>query len=108
METALSIHMPEQKRSVQMRALLLILEADSNLLKSVETFINFDTETIYWQQILKIPFGSGHRAAITWAYGIWTDEVRPNSNCFDAAHSMTPNLQAGVLKALALRWGLSQ
>ncbi len=99
---------PTKKYSVQMRAVLMVLEADHYLMNSVRPFINFDTETIHWNQILKIPFGSGHRAAITWLYGIWTDEERPGSNCFDAALSMSPNLQFAVLKALALRWGLSQ
>ena len=98
----------ERKYSVQMRAVLLILNADRRLMNSVSPFINFDTETIFWNEICKISFGSGHRAAVTWAYSIWTDELRPRANCFDAALSMTPDLQAAVLQALALRWGLAR
>ncbi|MCM2281467.1 MAG: hypothetical protein NDI61_06430 [Bdellovibrionaceae bacterium] len=96
----------ERKLSTQMRAVLLIFSTDDFLLKAVSPFINLDTETIYWDQIQKIPFGSGHRAATTWAYGVWTDELRPRTNCFDAAFSMGPRLQAAVLQALALRWGI--
>ncbi|MCM2282838.1 MAG: hypothetical protein NDI61_13440 [Bdellovibrionaceae bacterium] len=96
----------ERKLSTQMRAVLLIFGADKFLMESVAPFINFDTETISWDQINKIPFGSGHRAATAWAYGVWTDQPRPKSNVFDAALSMSPGLQAAVLQALALRWGL--
>jgi hypothetical protein len=97
---------PERKYSVQMRAVLLILKADPRLMDSVWPFINLKTETIFWDEIFKMAFGSGHRAAVTWAYSIWTDELRPSANCFDAALSMTPDLQQAVLQALALRWGL--
>lgn len=100
------IEKSQRKFSTQMRAVLLIFGADKFLMESVAPFINFDTETIYWDQINKIPFGSGHRAATAWAYGLWTDEPRPKSNVFGAALSMSPGLQAAVLQALALRWGL--
>ncbi len=96
----------ERKHSVQMRAVLFILNADPHLMNSVWPFLNLETETIFWDEIFKIPFGSGNRAGASWAYCIWTDELRPRANCFDAALSMTPNLQAAVLQALALRWGL--
>jgi len=97
---------PQRKLSTQMEAVLLILNSDPYLMEAVRSFINIDTETISWEPILKMGLGSGHRAAITWAYGVWTDELRPKSNPFDAALSMMPNLQVAVLKALALRWGL--
>lgn len=97
---------PPRKLSTQMAAVLLILNADPNLMERVKPFINLENETIFWEPILKMSLGSGHRAAITWAYGAWTDELRPRSNPFDAALSLTPNLQVAVLKALALRWGL--
>ena len=96
------------KLSQQMCAVLILLSADSHLIKSVEPFINLDTETILWDEILKIPFGSGHRAAISWAYGVWTDEMRPSANLFEGALSMSPALQVAALQALAKRWGLSR
>ncbi len=96
-----------QKPSTQMKAVLMILDADTYLKDNVLPFINLKTETISWEPILKMSFGSGHRAAVTFMYGLWTDELRPESNPFDAALSLNPNLQMAVLKALALRWGLS-
>lgn len=94
------------KFSVQMRAVLLIFEADSYLKKSILPFIDIHNESIRWDQIFKMSFGSGHRAAVTFAYSIWTDEIRENSNPFEAALSMSIGLQQACLKALALRWGL--
>ncbi|HEY8272047.1 MAG TPA: hypothetical protein VIG33_14245 [Pseudobdellovibrionaceae bacterium] len=99
---------PQRKLSTQMEAVLLIFKADPYLMESLKSFINLDTETIHWPQIFKISFGSGHRAAITMAYGVWTDELRPGSNPFDAALSLPPKLQIAVLQALALRWGLKR
>ncbi len=91
-----------------MCAVLVLLSADQFLMKSVEAFINLNTETIYWDEIFKISFGSGHRASISWAYGIWTDEMRPSANLFDGALSMSPALQSAALQALAMRWGLKR
>ncbi|MGZ3786820.1 MAG: hypothetical protein ACXVC3_19945 [Bdellovibrio sp.] len=74
-------------------------------MESVMPFIDFQGENIYWDQIFKNSFGSGHRGALLFAYAIWQNEVR--SNPFEAAFNMSPKLQMAVLKALALRWGLS-
>jgi hypothetical protein len=89
-----------------MRAVLLVLDADPYLKQMVEPHIDFNNESIFWPQIFKIPFGSGHRAAVTFIYCIWTDELRPKSNPFGSALSMNANLQRACLQALALRWGL--
>jgi hypothetical protein len=98
----------EQKFSTQMQAVLLILDADPYLKEHIEPFIDFRNETISWEPILKMSFGSGHRAAVSWMYGLWTDELRPGSNPFDAALSMGPGLQLATLKAMAFRWGLAK
>jgi len=94
-----------RKLSQQMRAVLLIFNADPYLMEAVTPYINFETDSIYWDKILKMPFGSGHKGAIRWAYGVWTDEM-PKGNCFDGALNMSPFLQVAVLEALCLRWGL--
>lgn len=96
---------PVRKLSMQMQAVLLVFNADAYLMRAVAPFINIETETIYWDKILKLPLGSGHKGAIRWAYGIWTDEM-PKGNCFDGALCMSPALQVDVLEALCLRWGL--
>ena len=94
-----------RKISQQMRAVLLIFNADPYLMEAVTPFINIENESIAWDKILKLPFGSGHKGAIHWAYDIWTDEM-PKGNCFDRALSMSPFLQVAVLESLCLRWGL--
>jgi len=104
----LSIAKQERKHSLQMRAILHILNVDSDLYERVLPFIDLDRETIYWNEIFRIGFGSGHRAALAWCYAIWTDEPKPRSNCFDAALSMDANFQTAVLEALAMRWGLNR
>jgi hypothetical protein len=96
---------PLRKLSQQMQAVMMIFNADEFLMEAVSPFIDLDTETIYWDKILKLPFGSGHKGAIRWAYGVWTDDM-PKGNCFDGALSMSPFLKVGVLEALCLRWGL--
>ncbi len=102
----LTIEKQERKHSLQMRAVLHVLNVDAHLYERLSTFINLDTETIYWNEIFRMGFGSGHRAALAWCYAIWVDEPKPRSNCFDAALSMDPSFQAAVLEALAMRWGL--
>jgi hypothetical protein len=87
MQQAIEIQRSARKPSQQMRAVLCVLEADRNLFDRVKPFIDFEMETIYWGQLSRISFGSGHRAAITWAYSIWTDEPRPRANAFDAARN---------------------
>ena len=98
----------ERKHSLQMRAVLHILNVDPHLYERVLSFIDLDKETIYWNEIFRIGFGSGHRAALSWCYAIWTDEPKPRSNCFDAALSMDSNFQIAVLESLAMRWGLNR
>lgn len=106
MQQAIEIQRSARKPSQQMRAVLCVLEADQNLFERVKPFIDFEMETIYWGQLSRISLGSGHRAAVTWAYSLWTDEPRPRANAFDAALSMDSHLQSALLKALAIRWGL--
>lgn len=94
-----------RKFSMQMRAVLIIFNADPYLMEAVTPFINFETESIYFDKIMRLPFGSGHKAAVQWAYGCWVDE-QPKGNCFDGALNMNPQLKIAVLEALCLRWGL--
>ena len=104
-QTSAPVIQTERKLSQQMRAVLLVLNADPYLMEAVSPFINFETESIYWEKIQKLPLCSGHKSAVRWAYGIWTDEM-PKGNCFGGALNMSAFLQVAILEALCLRWGL--
>ncbi len=106
MSQAIRFQKLQRRPSVQIRAVLMILEADPYLKKALSPYIDLNLESIYWDEIFEIPFGSGHSALVSWAYGIWTDEPRPRANVFDGSLNLSPKLQAAVLNALALRWGL--
>ncbi len=98
----------QRKHSVQMRAVLVIFGADPYLMKSVEPFVAFDTETINWDGIFKLSLSPAIKGACIWAYSCWTDNQRPRANYFEMALNMDANLQAAILKALALRWGFDR
>lgn len=97
---------PERKLSAQLRAVLLIVQADPELEQLVMPHISLETESIDWQKIYSITFCSGHKAAITWCFNLWTDRYRPRVNSFDAALSLDGHFKKAVLQALGLRWGL--
>ena len=64
-------HVPvARKFSMQMRAVLLIFNADPHLMRAVSPFVNFETETIHWDKIATLPFGARHRCAVDWAYAV--------------------------------------
>ena len=96
----------ERMPSTQMRAVLMVLNADPFLKTAISPHVDLNLESIYWDKIFKLPLGSGHSAAISWLYGIWADEPRPRANIFDGALNLSPALQAAILNALALRWDL--
>jgi hypothetical protein len=102
-----AIQVPQRKLSVQMRCVLTVLEADSYLKSALSPHIDLELETIHWDRIFKIPFSSGHKTAVSWIYGIWTDETRPRANVFGGALNLSAHLQTAILNALALRWGLA-
>jgi hypothetical protein len=92
--------------SIQMCAVLIILSADADFEKAVLPHIEFATESIFWERIFSHPFGSGHRAALRFAYSIWADEVMAGSNPFSDCLNMDAPLKRACLNALALRWGV--
>ena len=98
---------PRHRCSTELRAVLRIIEADDFLVRNVLPFIDCESESIDWDRIFSMSFGSGHYAAVTAAYGIWTDHVREGCDPFDMAFSLGQNLQRAVLSALAIRWGLT-
>lgn len=89
-----------------MCAVLRIVTAEQHLSDAVFRFINIQSDSIDWEPILKLDLGSGNRAAILIAYAVWTDQLKPDSQLFEDALSMTPDLKRACLKALGIRWGI--
>ncbi len=106
MSSAFSFRKPQRKPSIQMKAILMVLEADPYLNDMLSPHIDLDLETIRWDRIFQIRFSSGHSTVVSWLYGLWTDEPRPRANVFGGSLNLTPKLQAAILNAMALRWGL--
>jgi len=100
------VHEPTRKLSSQLRAVLTILQADPCLEKAIMPYICLESESIDWEQIYSMHLCSGHRAAITWCFNLWTDQYRPRVNSFDAALNLDNRFKHAVLQALGLRWGL--
>src|SRR5476649_717117 len=106
MSSANDLPTPAGKVSVQLRAVLLIVEADPSLKQMVMPTISLETESINLEKSYSIDLCSGHKAAITWCFNLWTDRYRPRVNSFDAALSLDGRFKQAVLQALGLRWGL--
>lgn len=107
MSSAVCFQKPQKKLSFQMRAILMVLEADPYLKDMLSPHIDLNLESIRWDRIFQLRLCSGHSTVVSWIYGIWTDEPRPRANMFSGALNLTPKLQTALLNALALRWGLS-
>ena len=90
-----------------MRGVLSIFASDRFLKDAVLKYVDIHSESIQWDQIFKVSFSSGHKAAVEIAYLIWTDEIPENANPFAAALTMDCETQEACLRALALRWGIS-
>lgn len=106
MASAICFQNRPRRLSVQMRAILMILEADPHLKAALSPHLDLNMESIYWDKIFKLPFGSDQFTIVGWIYAIWTDELRPRVNLFDGSVNLSPRVQAAILNALALRWGL--
>jgi hypothetical protein len=91
----------------ELKAVLTILELDDELKAKALPHVNVARQDINWNGIFENDFGSGHRACLLWAKSIWTDRSPAKVDIFDRSFSMSPRLQAAVLKALAIRWGLA-
>lgn len=95
-----------------------MLTADIELRIKAVPHINPVTREIHWDSILSTDFGSGHNAAIYWAFGLWggrswggwegDDRKKvPMVDIVSRGYSMGSSLQFVSLVAQAHRWGLS-
>ena len=97
---------PVGKLSQQMCAVLRIITVEQALSNAVFQYIDIQNDSIEWEPIFNLDLGTGFRAAIHFAYVAWTDQLKPGSQLFEDALSMSPDLQRACLKAIGIRWGL--
>ncbi len=91
----------------QLRAVLRIVTADSELQQKALPFVNVERREIDWTRIFRHDLSSGHRAALIWAKICWLDEMPVKADPMDRAFSMDKCLREAVIEALKIRWGLS-
>lgn len=90
----------------ELRAVLTILEADTELKTKALPCVDLEKREINWNKIFSQDFATGHRAALVWAKALWLDQAPVKSDPFDRAFSMDTHLRTAVVQALAIRWGL--
>src|ERR1700730_17906534 len=101
-----TIQIPVGKLSRQMCAVLRIVTADQHLSDAAFRFINLQDDSVDWEPIFALDLDPGNRAAIQFAYAVWSDQLNPGSNLFEDALNMTPDLKRACLKAIGMRWNL--
>ncbi len=92
--------------SRELKAVLLIFNADDELKRKALTHLNMQSQEIDWYSISQNDFGGGHSGAIAWAKAIWSDQITEGADPFERAFAMQPRLQNAVIEALKSRWGL--
>ncbi len=94
----------ERKLSKEILSVLLIVSADFYLQQSTRQFISIEEQTIKWDVLFKLPLNDSHKAALTWSYCIWKNEIPNGCNPFEMASSMEPEMKKVILEALKFRW----
>ena len=91
---------------------IFILTSDYELRKKTAKHINPERREIKWEKIFDTDFGSGHYAALYWAFSLWagnswpTDEGRIDT--MDRAYYMDEDLRRTAIYALLLRWKMKK
>ena len=95
--------------SNELRAVLTIFNADSELRRKALPHVSIERENVDWDSILQNDFGGGHSAAVLLARCLWMDRI-PNGTAdpFDRAFAMDGWLKQTVLHAISIRWGLAE
>jgi len=94
-----------------------IISSDDELWKKCRKHINVGRREIDWMKIFKTDFGSGHRAALQWAYAMWAgrswggliDERGNEIEKIDTVaytNNMGERLAKTVYQALGLKLGI--
>ena len=94
--------------STQMKAVMTIISACSDINRYAGPHIDLKLEQINWDLIFKVRWTTSQKTALAWAFALWRDEPRTRFNVFESSSSMDGVLQIAVLKAIMIRWGFSQ
>lgn len=103
-DQALAQEPQPQRVSPQMRAVLAVFSYDPLLTDFIGTAVDLKNESVNWDRIFSSRLNPAQHAACLWAYGLWADCLKDQTNVFEAALSMDTNLRTAVLRALRLRW----
>lgn len=91
MSSAICFQNPQRRLSIQMRAVLMVLEADPYLKDALSQHIDLNLETIRWDRIFQLGLSSGQSTVVGWIYGLWTDEPRPRANLLPSKYLRAEN-----------------
>lgn len=109
----------DRHKDLEWAATVYMLTADRELRGKAVPHINPVARKIDWDVIISTDFGSGHYAAIYWAFGLWggrswgswvDDDGKkvPIVDIVSRGYSMGSTLQFIALVAQAHRWGLNE
>lgn len=105
------------REDIEWAPTVYMLTSDAELRNKAAHHVNADKRKINWDSILATDFGSGHYAAIYWAYGLWggcswggwednEGKKIPKVDTISYAFSMDSKLSFAALVAQAFRWNL--
>jgi hypothetical protein len=98
----------DRQVSLQMRSVITIFAADNGLFDVLSPFIDFANNSIDWPRIRSLSLCSGHKAVVDWAWICWCGEIPEGTNPFDAVPDLDDQFRRAIVKALAVRWGVSK
>lgn len=88
-----------------------VLTSDAELRNKTVSHIKPSRREIKWKKIMDTDFGSGHRAALYWAFSLWAGNSWPTDEGFidtmGKSYYMDEDLRKTATIALMLRWKLS-
>ena len=90
--------------SRQLKAVLVIFRSCSELQIKALPFVDVRSHEIDWDTIFRQDFGSGHTAAVRWAYTIWCGGYAPGRDPFLNSLAMDDSVVCAVLAALRIWW----
>jgi hypothetical protein len=88
---------------------IYIITSDAELRRKAMIHVNPKKREIKWHKIFDTDFGSGHYAALYWAFSLWAgnswfNEDGNHIDTMSRAYSMDECLKQTAILALKLRW----